>query len=298
MKKEKKKKRKKLVRYNTPFEKICTLPSLAGILTFYIVPFFAVIYYAAVDNPISKKFVGIMNFKNLFTNDAFITASKNTVVLALITVPPAVVFSMFLAMLMESKIPGKSVFRSIFLSPVMVPAASVVLVWQVLFHYNGTLNSIFAKLFSLDPVDWLKSEYCLVVIAVLFLWKNLGYNMILFLSALSGMPKDLLEVADLEGAGRLYKFFAIKLRYLSPTIIFVTILSMINSFKLFREVYLLTGDHPFNRLYLLQHYMNNTFKSLDYQKLSSAAIVMMVIMSVIIGALIFFDDRFGGDIEE
>ena len=73
---------------------------------------------------------------------------------------------------------------------------------------------------------------------------------------------------------------------------------MINSFKLFREVYLLTGDHPFNRLYLLQHYMNNTFKSLDYQKLSSAAIVMMVIMSVIIGALIFFDDRFGGDIEE
>jgi multiple sugar transport system permease protein len=137
-----------------------------------------------------------------------------------------------------------------------------------------------------------------VVIAVLFLWKNLGYNMILFLSALSGMPKDLLEVADLEGAGKLYKFFAIKLRYLSPTIIFVTILSMINSFKLFREVYLLTGDHPFNRLYLLQHYMNNTFKSLDYQKLSSAAIVMMVIMSVIIGALIFFDDRFGGDIEE
>ncbi len=293
-----KKKTKGLGNPNTPFAKLSLLPSLAGVMIFFILPFFTVIYYSMVDNPISGEFVGIDNFKSIFVNSAFKTAAKNTAILSLITVPPAVVVSMFLAMLMESSIPAKSVFRSIFLSPVMVPAASVVLIWQVVFHYNGTLNSALLSALGTEPVDWLKSKYCLVVIAVLFLWKNLGYNMILFLSALGGMPKDLLEVAELEGASALYKFFKIKLRYLSPTIIFVTILSLINSFKLFREVYLLTGDYPYEGLYLLQHYMNNTFRTLDYQKLSAAAIIMMVIMAVIVGALIFFDDKYGGDIQE
>ncbi len=283
---------------NTVFATLCVVPSLAGVILFFIAPFSAVINYALLDNPITKNYVGLENFKKLLHTAAFITAAKNTAVLALITVPPAVVLSMFLAMLMESDIPAKSTLRSIFLSPVMVPAASVVLIWQVVFHYNGTLNSALAKLFDAVAVDWLKSKYCLFVIAILFLWKNLGYNMILFLSALSGMPKDLLEVAQLEGASPLYQFFRIKLRYLSPTVIFVTILSLINSFKLFREVYLLTGDYPYEGMYLLQHYMNNTFRTLDYQKLSSAALIMLVVMSVIIGALIYFDSRFGGDIEE
>ena len=275
------------------------MPSIAGVTLFFTAPLGAVVYYALLDNPIAKNFVGLQNFKNILVNTAFITASKNTAVLALITVPPAVVLSMFLAMLMEANIPGKSAFRSIFLSPVMVPAASVVLIWQVIFHNNGTLNSVLAKLIDdWTNIDWLKSKYCLAVIAVLFLWKNLGYNMILFLSALGGMPKDLLEVAELEGASVMYKFFRIKLRYLSPTIIFVTILSLINSFKLFREVYLLTGDYPYEGLYLLQHYMNNTFRTLDYQKLSSAAMIMLLVMSVIIGMLVYFDHRFGGDIEE
>ncbi|MGN1416219.1 MAG: carbohydrate ABC transporter permease [Oscillospiraceae bacterium] len=292
------KKKKRMGNTNTPFAVLSMVPSIAGVLIFFILPFFTVVYYSIVDNPITHEFVGLENFKALFANKAFITAAKNTAVLSLITVPPAVVLSMILAMLMESSIPAKSGFRSIFLSPVMVPAASVVLIWQVVFHFNGSLNSWLLEAFGVEPVDWLKSKYCLIVIALLFLWKNLGYNMILYLSALAGMPKDLLEVAELEGAGRFYRFFRIKLRYLSPTVIFVTILSLINSFKLFREVYLLTGDYPYEGLYLMQHYMNNTFRTLDYQKLSSAAIVMMTVMIVIIGLLIHFDNKFGGDIEE
>jgi multiple sugar transport system permease protein len=178
----------------------------------------------------------------------------------------------------------------------MVPIASVVLVWQVVFHYNGTLN-VFLSLFGVDKIDWLKSEYCLLVIIVLFLWKNLGYNMILFMAALSNIPKELLEVADVEGASAAYKFFRIKLRYLSPTVLFVTILSLINSFKVFREVYLLTGDYPYEGLYMLQHFMNNTFKSLDYQKLSSAAVVMAIAMVIIIALLFVVEDKFGKDVE-
>jgi len=132
---------------------------------------------------------------------------------------------------------------------------------------------------------------------LLFLWKNLGYNMILFMAALANIPRDLLEVADIEGASRWFRFWHIKLRFLSPTLLFVTILSLINSFKVFREVYLLTGDYPYEGLYMLQHFMNNTFGSLDYQKLSSAAVVMAIAISIIIALLFVVEGRFGKDVE-
>ena len=122
--------------------------------------------------------------------------------------------------------------------------------------------------------------------------------MILFMSALAAIPKDVIEVAMLEGAGPIRRFFSIKLRYLSSSIFFVALLSLINSFKVFREVYLLTGDYPFDSLYLLQHFMNNTFNSLDYQKLSAAAILMSLVMIVIIGAMLIIDDKLGGELEE
>lgn len=178
----------------------------------------------------------------------------------------------------------------------MVPVASVVLIWQVVFNYNGTFNE-FLAIFGVDKIDWLKSEYCHFVIILLFLWKNLGYNMILFMAALNNIPKELMEVADAEGASPAYKFFSLKLRYLSPTILFVTILSLISSFKVFREVYLLTGDYPYEGLYMLQHFMNNTFRSLDYQKLSSAAVLMAIVMVIIIAILFVMEGRFGKDVE-
>ena len=105
-------------------------------------------------------------------------------------------------------------------------------------------------------------------------------------------------MADVEGASPLYKFFAIKLRYLSPTVLFVTILSLINSFKVFREVYLLTGDYPYETLYMLQHFMNNTFRSLNYQKLAAAAVVMFLVMIIVIGILFFAEARLGKDLEQ
>jgi len=132
----------------------------------------------------------------------------------------------------------------------------------------------------------------------LFLWKNLGYNMILFLAALGTIPREAMEVALLESSSAWKMFWHIKIRYLSPTILFVTIMSLISSFKVFREVYLLTGDYPYDSLYTLQHFMNNTFRSLDYQKLSSAAIIMAAVMVVIIGGLYIVENWFGKDMEE
>ena len=272
------------------------LPSVIGVLLFFVLPFFIVIYYSVIDDPINAEFVFFDNFVMVFHNAAFQQAAKNTMIFSAAAVPLAVVLSLLLAMMLESKIPFKSQFRTFFLSPMMVPIASVVLIWQVLFHYNGMMNEVLGW-FGRDKVDWLNSAYAQVVIVVLFLWKNLGYNMILFMAALSSIPKDILEVAVLESATPVQIFWHIKLRYMSSTILFVTIMSLINSFKVFREIYLLKGDYPYDTMYMLQHFMNNTFGKLDYQKMSAAAIMMAVVMVVLIGILFLTENYFGKDVE-
>ena len=272
-------------------------PSLIGLMVFFVLPFFVVVYYAFVNNPIQHEFVFFDNFKYLFQNYSFRLAAKNTAIFSLISVSAAVVGALVLACMLNQKIPLQSQIRTFLLSPMMVPVASVVLIWQVIFSNNGTLNEFLAN-FGVDKIDWMKSEYNRYVVILLFLWKNLGYNMILFLAALSNVPRDIQEMAMLEGAGAGRIFFQIKLRYIFPTVLFVTILSLINSMKIFREVYLLTGKYPYDGLYLLQHFMNNTFESMDYQKLSSAALVMAFVMVIIIGLLFLVDGKLGKDVEE
>ena len=191
-------------------------PSLVGVLIFFLLPFCVVCYYAVINNPLQHQFVFLKNFVDLLHNSSFLMAVKNTASFSVIAVPLAVVLALGLALLLEARIPGKSQFRTFFLSPMMVPVASIVLIWQVLFHYNGVVNQWLA-VFGVGAIDWLKSDQAQVVVILLFLWKNLGYNMILFMASLSNIPRDLLEVADIEAASPWYKFVRIKLRYLSPT---------------------------------------------------------------------------------
>ena len=273
------------------------LPSVLGVLLFFLVPFGVVVYYAFVDNPVGGDFVWFEYFVKVWKNAAFRQAGRNTLMFSLAAVPLTVALSLMLAMILEAKIPLKSHFRTFFLSPMMVPVASVVLIWQVIFHYNGALNGLLGH-FGLDPIDWLKSNYSQYVIVLLFLWKNLGYDMILFMAALSGIPNELLEAAEVDGASAWKRFWKIKLRFISPSLLFVTILSLINSFKIFREVYLLTGKYPYESLYMLQHLMNNTFQNIDDQKLSAAAIIMFTVMIIIIGILFFIEARYGKDVEQ
>lgn len=271
-------------------------PSFLGVMLFFILPFMVVIYYSLIDNPISANFIFFDNYTSIMANTSFRTAVRNTFTFAAVAVPLAVVLSLLLAIVLEAKLPFRSQFRTFFLSPMMVPVASIVLIWQVLFHYNGAVNEVLVNLGG-GKIDWMKSDYALIVIVILFLWKNLGYNMILFMAALASIPKDILEVARLESATPLQTFFHIKIRYLSSSLLFVTIMSLINSFKIFREVYLLTGDYPYDSIYTLQHFMNNKFRSLDYQTLSAAAILMSLVMIVIIGILFVAENHFGKDVE-
>lgn len=274
---------------------LCFLsPSFLGVFLFFILPFVVVVKYAFTNA--AGEPVQLQNFLNLLKNPIFKMAAKNTLTFSAVAVPLSVVLAIVLALMLECRIPMKSYFRSFFLSPMMVPVASIVLIWQVLFSYNGTVNVLLEAL-GRAPIDWLNTAYAPWVVVLLFLWKNLGYNMILFMAGLANIPRELLEVADVEGASGAYKFFAIKLRYLSPTVLFVTILSLINSFKIFREVYLLAGNYPYESLYTLQHFMNNMFNALDYQKLSAAALIMAVCMVGLIALLFAVEDWFGKDVE-
>ena len=271
-------------------------PSLLGVMVFYILPFFVILYYAVMSRAVSGSFVGLENFRALLHNEAFLLAAKNTAIVCLWAVPLAVALSLGLAVLLEKEIPAKSQLRTAFLSPMMVPVASVVLLWQVLFHQNGVINT-FLTGWGIDAADFFHSGWSRVMVLLLYLWKNLGYNMILFTAALASVPRELLDMAALEGASPLRTFRSIKLYYLAPTILFVTVLSFISSMKIFREVYLLTGAYPHESLYLLQHFMNNTFQSMDYQKLSTAAILLALAVSLIIGVVFRLEKRMGKDVE-
>ncbi|MBQ8687198.1 MAG: sugar ABC transporter permease, partial [Ruminococcus sp.] len=176
-------------------------------------------------------------------------------------------------------------------------AASVVVVWQALFHDKGFVNSVLETL-HLESVPWLSSGYGMTVLVLIFVWKTMGYNMVLMMAGLSGIPVDYLEMAKQEGASAWWQFLHIKLRYLFPTLFFILLYDIICSFKVFREVYLLTGDYPCEELYLLQHFMNNTFESANYQKLSAAAILLALVMLITVGILFFIEQKKGKELEE
>jgi len=273
-------------------------PSLLGVMLFFFLPLLMLLKTSFQKSSTNTDFVGFRNYERVLTNSAFVTASENTLTFALLAVPLAVLLALVIAILLNSGLPGRSTFRSILLNPMMVPVASIVLIWQVFFSYNGVVNGWTAKLFGLDKIDWLKSDYAQIVILLLFLWKNLGYNMVLFLAALNNIPSEILESAEMDGAGPVKRFFSIKMYYLGSTIFFVAIMSLINSFKIFREVYLLTGDYPYDTLYMLQHFMNNKFTQLDYSMLSSGAIVMCVVMIIIVGILFFTEARLDRGVED
>lgn len=271
-------------------------PSLIGTVLLFVLPFSVVIFYALTDYG-SKSFAGLKNFAWLLQNDAFRLAAKNTGLLCALAVPSAVILSLLLALLLREKLPGKSKFRTAILSPLFVPVASVVMIWRILFHDNGAINALLTQL-GADPVDWFRSGAARYMVLLLYLWKNLGYNMLLFLAALAGIPREIEEAASVDGAGCLRRFFGIQLYYISPTVLFVTVLSFISAMKIFREVYLLAGAYPGEALYLLQHFMNNTFRSMDYQKLCSAAILLALAMLLVVGALYWAESRLGKDMEE
>lgn len=256
-------------------------PSLVGFLFFFLLPFFGGLYYSLIDSPFNTVFVGLKNYVNLLENPIFRKAGFNTAAFTAISVPLNMLLSLILALMLNKSLYFKNILRTAFITPLVVPVASIVLVWQVIFDLRGSLNLILAGL-GYGAIDWMKTDWARMVVVVVYLWKNVGYNMVLFLAGLQNIPVEYYESANIDGARALRKFFRITLVYLTPTTFFIFIISIINSFKVFRETYLISGPYPHDSIYMLQHYMNNMFGSLDYQKLTSAAFIMSLFIYALV----------------
>ena len=256
------------------------LPGLALLLVFYIVPFIGGIRYSLTDGTFYNAFVGMENYRNLWKNTMFQTGLRNTLELSLICAPLLWVLSFLLAAVLSGIKPHGGFFRSSVLMPYLAPSSALLLVWLVLFDYGGPVNRL-VTLLGAPRVMWLESAALRVPIVLMFLWKNLGFCVVIFLSALQAIPQPLYEYAELEGAGFLRKAVSITLPLITPSAFLVFVLAWINAFKIFKEVYFIAGAYPDYSVYTLQNYMNNMFEKLNYQYVTAAAYSFAVIVMAI-----------------
>lgn len=253
------------------------LPSLAGVVLFVLLPF-ADAGRRSFTTAVTGEFCGLDNYRTVFSNEAFLLAVKNTLKFVCAGVPLLLAASLLLALAMYG-LDWVQGLKSAYLFPMAVPTAAVVLAWKMLFHRQGILNAGLAAV-GWEAVDWLGSDASFWVLVASYLWKNLGYTIVLWLAGLHHVPEELKEAARVDGASETKCFLYIVFPGLKPVLYTVTVLSVLNSFKLFREAYLVAGAYPQRNMYLLQHLFNNWFTNLDLDKMAAAAVCITVVFTL------------------
>lgn len=259
------------------------LPSLLAVSIFVVVPF-ADVVRRSFFSAIGGKFVGFQNYISVFHNEAFQLAAHNTAKFTAVCIPLLLVISLLLAILLDAVRERRGILKTSFLIPLTIPAASVALLWKVIFHENGLLNRMLDAV-GAAGVDWLNTSWAFGVLVVTCLWKNAGYDMILWLSGITAIPPSLHESAALDGAGPWKRLWHITLPNLAPSFFTVTVLSILNSFKVFREAYLMAGSYPDDSIYLLQHLFNNWFLNLDVDKMCASAVLLALVVFLLLALL-------------
>lgn len=260
------------------------LPGLAGLMVFYLVPFIGGIYYSLTDGTIQNNIVGFANYQRIWQNEVFRLGLKNSLELSLISAPLIFVLSFLLSVMLRSLGRASLPFRNILLMPYLVPTSAMLIVWTLLFDYGGIINRLSVWL-GAGRVLWLESHMLRVPVVLLYVWKNIGFSVIIFSAALQSVPEEFYEFARLEGAGAWKQETRITLPLILPTAFLVFVLAWVNAFKIFKEVYFIGGAYPNEAVYTLQHYMNNKFAMLDYQDVTTAAYSFAVIVLVLFGIL-------------
>jgi multiple sugar transport system permease protein len=268
------------------------MPGLLGFTLFFSAPFCLSLWYAFINKPTDGSFVGLANFIALFQNQAYRRGLFNTIRFIAVAAPLTMGFSLIIAMMISTIHKRRELFTLLFLVPLVVPSGSMVFFWKSLFAYDGVLNGMI-KALGAEKIDWLDTSRAFFVMVLIFIWKNLGYNMVLYLSGLGNIPKDFYEAAWIDGASFRHGFVYITLPSLMPTSVLVLTMTIINSFKIFKEIYLITGTYPHESIYTLQHFMNNQFASLNYPRLTSAATVLVLIIALFTQALLRLERSIG-----
>lgn len=266
------------------------LPGMLGLLVFYVLPFFGGIYFSVTDGTRQNAFVGMANYLSVWQNQMFRLGLVNTLQLSLICAPLIFVSSFLLAAMLRGLGDRSKGYRNVLLLPYLMPSAAMLILFLLLFDYGGPVNRALQAL-GMPRVLWKESGAMRVPVIALYVWKNLGFSVVIFSSALQAVPGALYEYAQLEGASRLRQEISITLPMISPTAFLVFVLAWINAFKIFKEVYFIGGSYPDMSCYTLQHFMNNMFQRLNYQYVTTAAYSFAVIVLALFGVLYAIEAR-------
>lgn len=257
------------------------LPGFCGVAVFSLLPFMDVIRRSFVQ-AVSGRFCGLENYRIVLHNRAFLLAVKNTLRFLLVCLPLLLGISLVLAFLLHAWQMAfhqkQRLLKAAYLVPMAIPAASLVLLWKLMFDKHGFVNGIL-HLCGIHAVDWMNTGAAFFVLVFSYIWKNLGYTMVLWLAGLSSISPDLYEAAEMDGAGRMTQFFKITLPLIRPLIFTIVVLSFLNSFKVFREAYLVAGNYPQEDMYLLQHLFNNWFTDLSVDKMAAGSVLLALVIT-------------------
>ncbi len=278
-------------------------PALSVIALFFGLPVIAALALSLTDFDIyaladldNLRFVGLDNYANLLRNPLFWKSLGNTLYFVVVGVPLSVVMSLGAALLLHSKLGRlKPFFRTAFFAPVVTTVVAVAVIWRYLFHTKyGLVNWLLAYV-GIDPIDWLGDPHWAMPTIILFaVWKNFGYNMIIFLAGLQSIPEDLYEAARIDGAGTWKQFRHITVPMLGPVLLLVGILTMAGYFQLFAEPYVMTQGGPLEStksvLYLMYE---EGFKWWNLGNASAVAFLLFVLMVGTTSGLLWFARRKG-----
>ena len=255
------------------------LPSFLGVVFFVLLPFLDV-FKRSFTTAVTGEFVGIQNYVTVYENRAFRLAVGNTLRFTLVCLPLLLVLGLLAALLLTN-MKQAQLLKSFFLLPMAMPAATIVLIWKMTFSESGFLNRLLSA-----HTDYMGTGLAFWVLVFSYVWKNLGYTVVLWLAGILAIPEDYIQAAKVDGAGKVRIFFSIILPQLKGCMYTITVLSFLNSFKVFRESYLVSGAYPHESMYLLQHLFNNWFVYLDLDKMAAAAVCIGI---VLLGVILFLE---------
>lgn len=261
------------------------LPNFLGFFLFTLIPVAFSLFLAFMewDSFSSPEFVGLKNFSKMMGDETFWISFKNTLLYTIGVVPLTLIFSLLLAILLNQKIRGMKFFRTAFFFPYVTSLVAIAVVWNMLFHPTmGPINQ-FLQHFIANPPGWTSSsDWALTAIVIVSVWRGMGYYMILYLAGLQSIPKELYEAASMDGANKWRQFTNVTLPSLRPTTFFVTIMLVINCFKIFDLVQVMTEGGPGRATNVLVYEIyNEAFVKFNFGYASAIALVLFVMVLVI-----------------
>ena len=260
------------------------LPAVILLVIFFFIPFFQTFLLSFTDytNSIyNPEFSGFNNYIKLFHSPIFYKVMWNTFLYLIGAVPILVIFPLFLAILINQKIRGVTLYKILIYLPVIVSIVVAAIAFKGLYADQGILNYIVTKL-GLEPIGWLTDpKYSIWSVIIVTIWKGIGYYMIIYLAALMSVPQELYEACDIDGAGFLKKHLTVTIPHIMPTIALVSTISAISAMKVFAEIYVMTKGGPLNSSKTIVYYIyERAFENLDLGFASAMAVVLLVIVMI------------------